>query len=80
MKVTYFGADWCPQCKALKPKVEAFCKDKNIEFEYLDAEDNEAKTTELNIRSLPTFFVYDGEQLMARGTGIAEWDTISKAL
>ena len=37
-EIKYVGASFCCQCKTFRPKVEAFCKEKDIKFTYVDAE------------------------------------------
>lgn len=79
MKIIYFGATWCGQCHVLKPQVQAFCKEKNIELVEYDAEKDEDKAEEYNIRNLPTVIVENGEQTM-RATGLAQWNQLKDSL
>jgi thioredoxin reductase (NADPH) len=39
-KITFYGADWCPDCQRAK----AFLKDNNIEFEFVDVDLDESAT------------------------------------
>jgi glutaredoxin len=61
MKVEIFGASWCTSCK----QVVSFCKNKNIEYEYIDIDDTpQLKELEKRLghqaRTVPQIFK-DGE-------------------
>lgn len=79
MKIIYFGGTWCGQCHVLKPQVQAFCKEKNIELVEYDAEKDGDKVAEYNIRNLPTVILEDGECII-RATGIAQWNKLKEDL
>lgn len=79
MRIIYFGASWCGMCHVLKPQVQAFCKDKGIELEDVDAEAQEERAQQYNIRNLPTIIVEDGERTI-RATGMAQWNQIKNNL
>lgn len=79
MRLIYFGASWCGQCRVLKPQVQSFCKEKGIEMIEYDAEENEDKAADYNVRNLPTIIVEDGE-LAIRAIGIDGWNSLKKDL
>jgi len=72
-EIKYVGASFCCQSKTFRPKVEAFCKEKDIKFTYVDAE--EESVAGLGIRNIPTVLLYKGEELVKRG-GVANWAEI----
>ena len=74
-EIKYVGASFCCQCKTFRPKVEAFCKEKDIKFTYVDAEEESEFVAGLGIRNIPTVLLYEGEELVKRG-GIANWAEI----
>mgnify|MGYP003595081723 FL=1 len=74
-EIKYVGASFCCQCKTFRPKVEAFCKEKEIKFTYVDAEEESEFVAGLGIRNIPTVLLYEGEELVKRG-GIANWAKI----
>ena len=74
-EIKYVGASFCCQCKTFRPKVEAFCKEKEIKFTYVDAEEESEFVAGLGIRNIPTVLLYEGEELVKRG-GIANWAEI----
>ena len=73
-KMLYVGASFCPQCKVLRPKVEAYCANNDIEFVYVDAEDDERIVAKYGIRNLPTIIVFNGDEIVKRITGINGWN------
>ena len=57
-KLIVVGASWCSGCSALKTQLVA----KNIEFEYVDADEQMEYCQTNGVRSLPTsFIIEDGE-------------------
>ena len=50
-------AVWCGPCKALK----ATLKEKNIEVEFVDADEDRDYVLENNVKSVPTLVTDDGE-------------------
>lgn len=72
MKVVYYGAEHCPQCRALQPQVELWCKEKNVPFEFRDADSGEwdEQMTKYNIKSIPVVVVINAPQeVVCRGIG-----------
>ena len=53
MKVFYFGADFCCQCKATLPRFESLMKAKGIDYEVLDVEKEAQLAVFYNVRSIP---------------------------
>lgn len=66
MIIKYFGTEYCPQCKVLRPRVEQWCKEHNTEFVYWDAAGEYAVTARqfslYGIRSIPTVVLIDGDK------------------
>jgi len=57
-KLIVVGASWCSGCSALKTQLVA----KNIEFEYVDADEQMEYCQANGVRSLPSsFIIEDGE-------------------
>jgi len=59
-KLVVVSAAWCSQCKVLKDQltrnnITYFVKDADTDFEYCQ---------ENGVRSLPTSFIYDGDELV----------------
>lgn len=66
--VLYFSAKWCGPCKAIHPKIEEFSNDlenKNrIVFIKIDIDDYEELASICDIESLPTFKIYEKNNLL----------------
>lgn len=63
--VIFFGAlSWCAPCKMIHPVVEEFSeKYENMNFYYIDADENSFELRDNSISSVPTLvFFVDGEE------------------
>lgn len=58
-KYIYIGAEWCGPCKLFKPKFESICKEKKLDYEILDVEENSDKISKYNIRNVPVIVIED---------------------
>ena len=76
-EIKYVGASFCCQCKTFRPKVEAFCKEKDIKFTYVDAEEESEFVAGLGIRNIPSILLYKGGELVKRG-GMSNWTEIEE--
>jgi thioredoxin 1 len=71
-----YTASWCGPCKALTPRLSNLSnKYPNFTFVKVDIEENMDTAMELNITSVPTVLIYDGETLINRSVG-ANVDTV----
>lgn len=59
-KLIVVGADWCSGCSALKTQLVA----KNIEFEYVDADEQMEYCQANGVRSLPTSFIIEDDEIV----------------
>lgn len=58
--VYYFTADWCQPCKKTKPIVEDMNRDQSTAgFQIIDVDDNPLLVNNFNIKSVPTFILFD---------------------
>lgn len=76
-KVLYFGAEFCPQCRALRPTVEHECGDA---FVYIDAEEDTDIVRHFGVKNIPTMIVVEGEREIGRGVGIEGWTKVQSLL
>lgn len=60
-----FEAEWCSQCKALKPTLNNVLKDfPDVKLTIVDCEVEEQKTLKYQIRSMPTLiYLVDGVEI-----------------
>lgn len=58
--VYYFTADWCQPCKRTRPIVEELNRDQTIAgFQIIDVDVNQELVNGFNIKSVPTFILFD---------------------
>lgn len=62
-KLMYFGAEWCPSCKRLKPFVEKMVNEYShtYDMELVDADENPEILREHAVQSLPTVIIWKGQ-------------------
>ena len=70
LSLLYFTASWCGPCQKIKPFLEELSQalkekgDYNIEFYKIDIDQNEDFSDKCDIRSVPTFFIMNGKDLL----------------
>ncbi len=65
-----FWAPWCGPCKQLIPRLENIEKKyPNVKFVKINVDENVDFALDLNIRTVPTVVIYNGENLVHRSTG-----------
>jgi len=70
LSLLYFTASWCGPCQKIKPFLEELSQalkekgDYNIEFYKIDIDQNEDFSDKCDIRSVPTFFIMNGRDLL----------------
>ena len=67
--VLYFTADWCAPCKRVKPIVEEINKDSLVKFQIINVDNEKDLAKSLELRSVPTFILFEDEKEIARITG-----------
>lgn len=58
-KIIIFSALWCSPCRMFKPVLDKISKELNIPFYAVNIDEELELATELNIRSVPTTFLYN---------------------
>lgn len=58
-KIIVFSAPWCGPCRIYKPQLESFSNESNISVYAVNIDDNGELADKLNIRSVPTTYVYN---------------------
>lgn len=76
-KLIHFTATWCQPCKAMAPMIDKFVTD-NPEIEYakidIDAPDAVTAIEEYDVSGVPTFIIFEDEEIKSRHTGSATPD------
>ena len=81
----YFTATWCGPCQKIYPLIEELSNklkendNYNIIFYKIDIDQNEEFCEKCDIRSVPTFFIMNGKNLLSSITG-ASIETIGKMI
>lgn len=65
-------------CKALKPKVEAYCSEKGIKMTTIDADERMEEILALNLRSIPAIVYLEDGKIVDFGSGFPFWNTFAK--
>lgn len=65
--VLFFTADWCPDCRFIKPAMPEIEQDfSDYTFYEVDRDENIDLATELNVFGIPSFIVYDNGKEIGR--------------
>lgn len=65
-----YTASWCGPCRALSPRLEALSANyPDVTFVKVDVDQDSESAMELSVRSVPTIFIYNGNELINRSTG-----------
>lgn len=60
MKLIKFYSPTCVPCKAITPIVTKFAEDYNLDYEEIDANDNDDMVLKYKVRSVPTIVLLNG--------------------
>jgi len=66
--VFYFTAEWCEPCKKVKPVVEEMKKE-GFQFQMIDADYEQLLVKRFQVKSVPTFILFEDEKEINRMTG-----------
>jgi len=66
--VFYFTADWCGPCKTTRPIVEDMKKE-GFGFQIIDADYEQLLVKRFQVKSVPTFILFENEKEIDRVTG-----------
>ena len=80
LAVIYYGT-WCTVCTSLLPTLENMSTNyPNVTFVKVDVDQNSDDANSLNIQTVPTIMIYDGETLINRSTGANVLSVYTKIL
>lgn len=66
-KAIYFGAQWCGQCKTLRPKFISECERLGMEHEELDADENSTIFEAYGIHNIPYVVILENGTVRDKG-------------
>ena len=75
--VIQFSTSWCGPCKRIRPKLENFCHQKNVNMMYIDVDEFPEIADQYKISKLPTISIIRSSQELIRFEGANE-DVFSK--
>ena len=68
----YFTAKWCGPCKRISPLIEKLSEgldESKVEIYKVDLDENDELSTELKVKSVPTFYLFKGKELQGQCSG-----------
>ena len=68
----YFTATWCGPCQRIKPMIQALSDgldEDKVEVYMVDIDENDSLADELQVRSVPTFYLFQGKELRGQCSG-----------
>jgi thioredoxin 1 len=80
--LVWFSAEWCGPCKVIKPVLEKLEENlsESVKIVKADISKTEDNTKKFNIRNIPTCVLIDGENEIARFSGVKNEEQIKKFL
>jgi thioredoxin 1 len=80
--LVWFSAEWCGPCKVIKPVLEKLEENlsESLKIVKADISKTEDNTKKFNIRNIPTCVLIDGENEIARFSGVKNEEQIKKFL
>ena len=77
--VFYFTAEWCSPCKRTRPIVEELMREQTyVGFQIIDADSEIELVNKFNIRSIPTFILFDNGKEINRTIGAQTREQLEK--
>lgn len=81
--VLHFGTNWCKNCERIEPILKELKEkyvDKDVEFEFVDVEEQIEFCEESKVFSIPTTCVLRGDTIVERIIGCHDDDVYFKAV
>eukprot|EP00553_Chaetoceros_curvisetus_P002006 CAMPEP_0204622910 /NCGR_PEP_ID=MMETSP0717-20131115/8631_1 /ASSEMBLY_ACC=CAM_ASM_000666 /TAXON_ID=230516 /ORGANISM="Chaetoceros curvisetus" /LENGTH=140 /DNA_ID=CAMNT_0051637799 /DNA_START=1 /DNA_END=423 /DNA_ORIENTATION=- len=68
--ILYFTATWCPPCKMIAPIYDTLAKEHpSVAFGKVDVDENQDAAIKFEISAVPTFVMFDKEEVVDRFSG-----------
>lgn len=69
-RIVKYGSQHCQPCKLMDKNLNEFSKLTGIEVEYIDVEEQVNRAIEMGVRSIPSTFFYDNDELLGNKVGL----------
>lgn len=78
-KIIMFTGAWCQPCQRTKPHFSALKESTtNVECQLVDVDEQEHLAVRYNVRAVPTFVLLNGENEVARMSGMATLEKLKQ--
>lgn len=75
--IFYFTAEWCNPCKKVRPIVEDMKKE-GFNFQMIDVDYEKELVKQFEIKSVPTFILFENSKELNRISGAKTKDELEK--
>lgn len=73
-----FHALWCPPCRMFKESLEKINDRDNVTVYRVDVDQNHDLVNEFEVRSMPTWIVFNKGKQLFRSTGYQEYEELKR--
>lgn len=71
-----FHALWCPPCRAFKAPLEELSQKENVKVYRVNVDENRALSSEFNVSSIPTWFIFKDGKKVYNGNGMVHYQDL----
>ena len=73
-----FYANWCGPCRMLRPILEEYSNDSNINIVSINVDDSEKLSREYHISSIPCLILFKNGKELKRSVGLIDFDELKE--
>ncbi|MBU4689546.1 thioredoxin family protein [Mycoplasma zalophidermidis] len=75
--ILVFHAVWCPPCRNFKFSLEELAKNDGVDVYRVDVDANKQLSQEFAVRNLPTWFVFNKNEVVEHVTGYHTYEELA---
>jgi thioredoxin len=75
-----FGAEWCPPCRALKPRLEELEKTYDGKIKFVQVDVDSSPYSSVGLQSIPTLRLYKAGKVVTEAIGALNKTQLEKLL